>query len=330
MRRKLLRAGTILYALLFVVLHGVSTPLVAQIFPSRPIRLISPFAPGGGNDILSRTLGAAVSKNIEQAIVVDNRPGANTILAMELLARATPDGYTLLTTSSSQATNATLYTKLPYDSIKDFAPVSAIGVSPLVLAVNPALPIKSVGDLIAAAKAKPGAVMYPSAGTGNSTHLGGELFAVMAGVTLTHVPYKGLGPGLLDVMAGRLHTVFSTAPSAIPHIKTGRLRGLAVTTAARSNLVPQLPTVAESGVPGYEAGSWYGIIAPAGTPRAVITRLNKEITGVLGAPDFREQIMAAGADPMPNTPDEFAAYIKSEITKWAKVIKLSGAKAESP
>ena len=196
MRRKLLRAGTILYALLFVVLHGVSTPLVAQTFPSRPIRLISPFAPGGGNDILSRTLGAAVSKNIEQAIVVDNRPGANTILAMELLARATPDGYTLLTTSSSQATNATLYTKLPYDSIKDFAPVSAIGVSPLVLAVNPALPINSVKELIAAAKAKPGALMYPSAGTGNSTHLGGELFAVMAGVTLTHVPYKGLGPGL--------------------------------------------------------------------------------------------------------------------------------------
>ena len=330
MRRKLLRAGTILYALLFVVLHGVSTPLVAQTFPSRPIRLISPFAPGGGNDILSRTLGAAVSKNIGQAIVVDNRPGANTILAMELLARATPDGYTLLTTSSSQATNATLYTKLPYDSIKDFAPVSAIGVSPLVLAVNPALPIKSVGDLIAAAKAKPGAVMYPSAGTGNSTHLGGELFAVMAGITLTHVPYKGLAPGLLDVMAGRLHTVFSTAPSAIPHIKTGRLRGLAVTTAARSNLVPQLPTVAESGVPGYEAGSWYGIIAPAGTPRAVIVRLNKEITTLLSAPDFREQIMAAGADPMPNTPDEFAAYIKSEITKWAKVIKLSGAKAETP
>ena len=324
-RRTALRAG----ALLIVVLNGVSPALFAQTFPSRPIRLISPFAPGGGNDILSRTLSAAMSRNLGQSVVVDNRPGANTILAMEILARATPDGYTLLTTSSSQATNATLYTKLPYDSIKDFAPVSAIGVSPLVLAVNPALPIKSVSDLVAAAKAKPGAVMYPSAGTGNSTHLGGELFAVMAGVTLTHVPYKGLGPGLLDVMAGRLHTVFSTAPSALPHIKTGRLRGLAVTTAARSNLVPQLPTVAESGVPGYEAGSWYGIIAPAGTPRAVIARLNKEITTLLGTADFRDQIMAAGADPMPNTPDEFATYIKSEIAKWAKVIKLSGAKADA-
>ncbi len=310
------------------------TPLLASSasvdpYPTRPIRLISPFAPGGGNDIISRTLGAAVSKNIGQSIVVDNRPGANTIVAMEILARATPDGYTLLTTSSSQATNATLYTKLPYDSIKDFSPVSMVGVSPLVVAVNPALPIKSVSDLIAAAKAKPGSILYPSAGTGNSTHLGGELFAVMAGITLTHVPYKGLGPGLVDLMAGRLHLVFSTAPSAIPHIKTGRLRGLAVTTASRSGLVPQLPTVAESGVPGYEAGSWYGIIAPAGTPRAVITRLNREITQVLGTSEFREQLMTAGADPAPTTPEAFAAYLKSDIAKWAKVIKLSGAKIEA-
>ena len=301
---------------------------IADTFPTRPIRLISPFAPGGGNDIISRTLGAAISKNLGQSVVVDNRPGANTIVAMEILARSTPDGYTLLTTSSSQATNATLYTKLPYDSIRDFAPVSMVGMSPLVVAVNPSLPIHNVRDLIAAAKAKPGSILYPSAGTGNSTHLGGALFAAMADVTLTHVPYKGLGPGIVDLMAGRLHVVFSTAPSAIPHIKTGRLRGLAVTTAARSSLVPQLPTVAESGLPGYEAGSWYGIIAPAGTPRAVISRLNKEITTVLATPDFKEQLMAAGADPAPNTPEQFAAYIKTDITKWAKVIKLSGAKPE--
>ncbi len=307
----------------------ISAATAADPYPTRPIRLISPFAPGGGNDIISRSLGAAISKGLGQSIVVDNRPGANTIVAMEILARATPDGYTLLTTSSSQATNATLYAKLPYDSIKDFAPVSLVGVSPLVVAVNPALPVKTVGDLIAAARAKPGSIMYPSAGTGNSTHLGGALFAAMADVQLTHVPYKGLGPGLLDLMAGRLQVVFSTAPSAIPHIKTGRLRGLAVTTAARSGLVPQLPTVAEAGIPGYEAGSWYGVIAPAGTPRAVVARLNQEITAVLATPDFREQLMAAGADPSPNTPEQFAAYLKSEIAKWAKVIKLSGAKAES-
>ena len=214
----------------------------ADLYPSRPIRLISPFAPGGGNDIISRTLGAAVSKGLGQSIVVDNRPGSNTIVAMEILARATPDGYTLLTTSSSQATNATLYAKLPYDSIKDFAPVSMVGVSPLVVAVNPALPIRSVADLIAAAKAKPGSILYPSAGTGNSTHLGGELFAVMAGVTLTHVPYTGLRPGLVDLMAGRLRVVFSTAPAAIPHIKTGRRRGLGVPPAARHGLMPRLPT----------------------------------------------------------------------------------------
>ena len=297
--------------------------------PPPPIRLISPFAPGGGNDIISRTLGPVLTKNLGQSIVVDNRPGANTIVAMEILARATPDGYTLVTSSSSLATNATLYTKLPYDSIKSFAPVSMVGVSPLVVAVNPALPIKTIGELIAAAKAKPGSILYPSAGTGNSTHLGGELFAVMAGVTLTHVPYKGLGPGLVDLMAGRLQAIFSTAPAAIPHIKTGRLRGLAVTTAARSNLMPQLPTVAESGVPGCETGSWYGITAPAGTPRAVVSRLNKEITTVLGTPDFREQLLNAGADPMQTTPEQFAAYVQIEIAKWAKVIKLSGAKAES-
>ncbi len=300
-----------------------------QAFPSRPIRLISPFAPGGGNDIMSRTLGAAISKGLGQSIVVDNRPGANTIVAMEILARAAPDGYTLLTTSSSQATNATLYAKLPYDSIKSFAPVSRIGVSPLIVVVNPSLPVKSVGDLIAAAKAKPGAYMYPSAGTGNSTHLAGELFAVMAGVTLTHVPYKGLGPGLLDLMSGRLHTAFSTAPSALPHVKSGRLRALAVTSGARSALAPGVPTVAESGIPGYDASTWYGIIATGGTPRAVIARLNHEITTALGTPELREQLMTAGADPAPNTPEQFAALIQSEIIKWAKIIKLSGAKAES-
>ena len=324
-------APTLVLVLVTANATAAETPSTSsgQAFPTRPIRLISPFAPGGGNDIISRTLGAAVSKGLGQSIVVDNRPGANTIVAMEILARATPDGYTLLTTSSSQATNATLYTKLPYDSIKDFAPVSRIGVSPLIVAVNPSLPIHSVRDLIAAAKAKPGGIMYPSAGTGNSTHLAGELFAVMAGVTLTHVPYKGSGPGIVDLIAGRLQALFSTAPSVLPHSKAGRLRALAVTSSARSALVPQLPTVAESGIPGYEASSWYGIIAPAGTPRAVITRLNREITAVLATPEFREQLMSAGADPAPNTPEQFAALITSEIAKWAKVIKLSGAKAEA-
>ena len=257
----------------------------AETFPTRPIRLISPFAPGGGNDIMSRTLGAAISKGLGQSIDVDNRPGANTIVAMEILARATPDGYTLLTTSSSQATNATLYAKLPYDSIKSFAPVSRIGVSPLIVAVNPALPIKSVNDLIAAAKAKPGGIMYPSAGTGNSTHLAGELFAAMAGVSLTHVPFKGLGPGLLDLMAGRLHVAFSTAPSALPHVKTGRLRALAVTSGARSALAPGLPTVAESGVPGYDASTWYGIIAPGNRAAQSRNHHRARHAGIAGTTD---------------------------------------------
>ena len=315
-----MRRTACLTALLAAVLATGSG--FAQTYPQRAVRIIVPLAPGGGTDNLTRIIAPKLADILGQQFVVENRAGAGGQIGSDFVAKSPADGYTLLTTSSSQATNATLYSKLPYDSIRDFTPVSAIGVSPLVLAANPTLPIKSVADLIGAARAKPGALMYPSAGTGNSTHLGGELFAAMANVTLTHVPYKGLGPGLVDLMAGRLQIVFSTAPSAIPHIKTSRLRGLAVTTAARSNLLPQLPTVAESGVPGYESGSWYGIIGPAGVPRTVVARLNTEITAVLGTAEFREQLMAAGADPMTTTPEQFAAYIKTEIAKWAKVIKL--------
>ena len=299
-----------------------------QGYPARPIRLISPFTPGGGNDLVSRSVALAMSKNIGQSIVVDNRPGANTIVGMELVAKAAPDGYTLVMTSSTQAINATLYPKLPYDSIKSFAPVTLVGSSPLIIAVPVSSPIKSVTELIAAARAKPGELAYPSAGTGNATHLGGELFASMAGVTLTHVPYKGSGPGLTDLSAGRLAVCFSTALSVVPFMKSGRLRAIAVTSSARSSFVPDLPTVAESGLPGYEASTWYGVIAPAGTPRAIVTRLHSEIVKVLTLPEVRDRLSAQGIDPVGNTPEQFAAYIKSEIVKWAKIIKTTGVTAE--
>jgi tripartite-type tricarboxylate transporter receptor subunit TctC len=297
-------------------------------YPARPIRLISPFTPGGGNDLVSRAVAVAMTRNIGQPVVVDNRPGANTIVGMELVAKAAPDGYTLITTSSTQAINATLYPKLPYDSIKSFAPVTLVGSSPLIVAVPAASPIKSVADLIASARAKPGELTFPSAGTGNATHLGGELFAAMAGITLTHVPYKGSGPGLTDLAAGRLAVAFSTALSVMPFVKSGRLRALAVTGSARSSFVPELPTVAESGLPGYEASTWYGVLAPAGTPRVIVTRLNAEIVKVLALPEVRDRLIPQGIDPLGNTPEQFAAYLGAEIVKWAKVIRATGVTAE--
>jgi tripartite-type tricarboxylate transporter receptor subunit TctC len=297
-------------------------------YPARPIRLISPFTPGGGNDLVSRTIALAVSRNVGQSIVVDNRPGANTIVGMELVAKAAPDGYTLITTSSTQAINATLYPKLPYDSIAGFAPICRVGSSPLIVVVPPASAIRTVADLIAAARAKPHELAYPSAGTGNATQLGGELFAAMAGVKLTHVPYKGSGPGLTDLAAGRLAVAFSTALSVMPFVKSGRLRAIAVTSSARSSFAPELPTVAEAGLAGYEASTWYGILAPAGTPRAVVTRLNAEVVRALTLPEVRERLVAQGIDAVGDTPQQFAAYIRSEIDKWAKVIKATGVTAE--
>jgi tripartite-type tricarboxylate transporter receptor subunit TctC len=297
-------------------------------YPARPLRMISPFTPGGGNDLVSRAVALGLSKNIGQTIVVDNRPGANTIVGMELVAKSAPDGYTLIMTSSTQAINATLYPKLPYDSIKSFSPVCLVGSSPLIIAVPPASPIRSIADLIAAAKSKPGELTYPSAGTGNATHLGGELFAAMAGVSLTHVPYKGSGPGLTDLIAGRLSVVFGTALSVLPMVKGGRLRAIAVTSSARSSLMPELPTVAEAGLPGYEASTWYGVLAPASTPRAIVTRLNAEIVKVLAQPEVRERLISQGIDPIGDSPEQFSAYVQAEIVKWARVIKATGVKAE--
>jgi len=308
---------------------GADAIAAAQEFPNRPLRLVSPFSPEGGNDFLSRTMAGAMAVDLGQSVVVDNRPGANTAIGMDLVAKSAPDGHTLIMTSITQAINATLYPNLPYDSIKSFQPISMVGTNPLIVAVPTGSAITSIGALIAAACARPGELTYPSAGTGNATHLGGELFATMAGSKLLHVPYKGSAPGITDLIAGRLSVVFSTPASVLPHIKGGRLRALATTGSRRSTLAPDLPTVAESGVPGYEAASWYGIVGPAGIARPVVLRLHASITRALGDRDVRRAIISQGIDPVGNTPEEFAAYVSAEISKWAKVLTSAGVKPES-
>jgi len=311
-----------------IALASLAATAANEPFPVRPIRLISPFAPGGGNDTLSRALAQVMSKNIGQSVVVENRPGANTIIGMEVVAKAAPDGYTIITTSSSLAINAALYRKLPYDSARAFAPVSLIASSPQFVVVHPSLPVKSIRELIGFAKARPGELFYPVSGVGNISHLAGELFNLLAGVKLVSVPYKGAAPGLNDLVAGRLSVGFSSAIAVLPHIKSGRLRAIAVTIPTRVPGVPDLPTVAEAGVPGFEASTWYGVLAPAETPPPIVQRLSAELVRAVHAGEVKGGLVAQGLDVAGTTPEQFAAYIRTEMVKWAKVVKASGMKVE--
>lgn len=315
--------------MMLVLAALAASPVVAQTFPQRPLRLVSPFAPGGGNDLVSRTLAQAMAKNLGQPVVVDNRPGATTIIGMEIVARAPADGYTLVMSSSTLAINVTLYPKLPYDVLRDFAPVSLVATTPLILAVHPAQPVSSVAELIALAKARPGELFYPSAGTGDAPHLAAELFNITAGVKLVHVPYKGAAIGIGDLVAGRLALMFGTSPTTLPYVRSGRLRAIAVTALKRSAVMPELPTVAESGLPGYESGSWYGMLAPAQTPRVVVARLAAEISSALQSAEVRERLKGQGVDPVGNSPAQFATYIKQEIVKWAKVMHAADIRADA-
>ena len=315
--------------MMLVLAALAASPVVAQTFPQRPLRLVSPFAPGGGNDLVSRTLAQAMAKNLGQPVVVDNRPGATTIIGMEIVARAPADGDTLVMSSSTLAINVTLYPKLPYDVLRDFAPVSLVATTPLILAVHPAQPVSSVAELIALAKARPGELFYPSAGTGDAPHLAAELFNITAGVKLVHVPYKGAAIGIGDLVAGRLALMFGTSPTTLPYVRSGRLRAIAVTALKRSAVMPELPTVAESGLPGYESGSWYGMLAPAQTPRAVVARLAAEISSALQSAEVRERLKGQGVDPVGNSPAQFATYIKQEIVKWAKVMHAADIRADA-
>ena len=299
----------------------------AQDFPSKPLRLISPYPPGGGNDTMCRTLQPKLSENLRQQVIVENRPGANTIIGTELVARSAPDGYTMVLVPNSLAINPYLYPKIPYDAVKDFSPITLVGISPLVVALHPSLPAKNVGALLALARAQPGQVQYGSSGNGSVGHTAVSLLELMTGTKFQHIPYKGTAPMLLDVIRGELTFTFASALGVMPHVKVGRLRAIAVTSEKRSPALPDLPTVGES-VPGYSFTLWYGLVAAANTPAAIVDRLNGEIGKVLNDPEIRAKLATQGVTASPTTPREFADLIAADLKKYAKVVKQSGAKAE--
>jgi tripartite-type tricarboxylate transporter receptor subunit TctC len=304
-----------------------SVSAAAQSYPDRPIRLIVGFPPGGAADILGRFAAQQLTAALGQQVVVDNRGGAGALIATEIAARANPDGYTLLFTSIPHVINPHLYSKVTYDAVKDFAPVVQFVAVPLMLASHPALPARSVKELIAHAKASPGQLNYGSGGSGSSGHLAMELFKSMAGVEFVHIPYKGVGPMMTDLLAGQVRLTISSAVPLSPQVRSGKLRGLAVTSPRRSPSFADLPAIAET-VPGYEVVNWFGILAPAGTARAIVTRLNNDLNAALGSPALRERLASQGADGVGGTPDEFARVIRSDFAKWAKVVKQSGAKVD--
>ena len=328
MFRKALR---VLWGVAIVAVLAAAGGALAQApaYPSKPIRLVVPFPPGGATDILAREVAQKLTEAWGQSVVVDNRPGAGGNIGAELVARAAPDGYTLLMgTVGTHAINASLYAKLPYDHVKDFAPVILVAGVPNVLVVNPALPVNTVAELIAYAKANPGKLNFASSGNGTSIHLSGELFKVMAGVQMTHVPYKGSAPAVADLISGQVQLMFDNLPPSLPQIKAGKLRALAVTSATRAPALPDVPTIAEAGLPGFEASSWFGVLAPAGTPPAIVARLNAEIAKWLASPEAREKLSKQGANAAGGSPEDFAKHIAAETTKWAKVVKDSGAKVD--
>jgi tripartite-type tricarboxylate transporter receptor subunit TctC len=297
-------------------------------YPSKPVRLVVPFPAGGTTDILARAAAQKLSEAWGQQVIVDNRPGAAGNIGAELVARSVPDGYTLLMgTVGTHAINPSLYAKMPYDHVKDFAPVILVAGVPNVLVVNPGLPVNSVAELIAYAKANPGKLNFASSGSGTSIHLSGELFKTMTGVQMTHVPYRGSAPALTDLMGGQVQLMFDNLPSSLAFIKAGRLRALGVTSAGRAAALPDTPPVADT-VPGFEASSWFGILAPAGTPRDVVTKVNAETAKWLASPDAKERLAAQGANAAGGSPDDFAKHIQPETANWAKVVKESGAKVD--
>ena len=308
---------------------ALATPAFAQpAYPSKPVRIISIFAPGGGNDVICRLVAQQLTERLKQQVIVENRVGANGIVGTEAVARAAPDGYTFTLIPSGHTVNASMYKKLPFDSLKDFTPITLAGSGPLVLAVHPSLPLKNVRDLIALAKSRPGQLTYVSSGIGASGHLAGALFDTMTGTKMEHIPYKGMSLAVSDLMGGQVSMTFGTSLSVIPHVRTGRLRALAVTGAQRSPALPGLPTIAESGVLGYEAGLWYGFVGPARMPPEIVQRLNAEIVAILAQPDTREKLASQGLDARSSTPDEFARVLAADIVRWAEVVQKLGLRAE--
>jgi len=292
---------------------------VAQTYPSKPVRFVVGFAPGGPNDILARIVGQKLSEGLGVQVLVDNRPGADSMIGTQMAARATPDGYTIAMISASATIHPSVYNNVPYDVVKDFSYVSILASSAFVVVTNPNLPVHSIKELIALAKAKPGQLNFASSGAGGTLHLAGELFKSMAHVDMNHVPYKGGAPAINDVVAGQVDLMFSPMAIAMPHVKSGRLRALAVTSTTRWPAARDLPTVGESGLKGYEATGWYGIVAPAKTPHAVVMRLNQEIVKVLALPDVRQQLASFDLEPVGSSPEQMASHVKEELVKWARV-----------
>ncbi len=307
-----------------------STGALAQAtYPAKAIRMIVPFPPGGTTDILARVAGQKITEATGQQVIVDNRSGAGGNIGTEIAAKAPPDGYTLLAAPGSTLTiHPSLYSKLPFDTLKDFAPITIIAAVPNLLVVHPSLPVKNVKELIALAKARSGQLNYASTGAGQSTHLSMELFKVTAGIDMTHIPYKGSSPALTDLLAGQVPVMFDNMPSCLPHVKANKLRALGVSTLKRSPALPALPTIAESGLPGFEVSVWFGILAPAGTPRDIVSSLNSVIGKALASPDMRERLAGQGAEPIGNTPEEFTAQMRRDLVKWAKVVKDAGIKLD--
>lgn len=310
----------------FFVLSGYG-PAAAQNFPAKPVRMIVPLAPGGSTDLLARLIGAKLTELWSQNVLVENKPGGGTTIGVETVAKAPPDGYTILMVTSAYSVNFSLMAKVPYKP-SDFAALSNAAQTPNVLAVHPSLPVKTLKELIALLKARPGQLTFSSGGVGGSTHLAGELFKLLSQVDIVHVPYKGGGPAVTDLVAGQVSMTFGNLTTVLPFARSGRLRALAVTSAKRSPVLPDMPTMAEAGVPGFEASTWNGLLAPAATPLEIVTKLNADIVMVLGMPDVRERLAANALEPIGDSPAAFQAFIAAEIARWGKVVKTANLKAE--
>jgi tripartite-type tricarboxylate transporter receptor subunit TctC len=310
------------------LLLALTTTVAAQDYPTKPVRLIIPFPPGGSNDVVGRVIATKLGEQLGKQVVVDNRAGAGGVVGTELAAKAPNDGYTLQIISIAHATNPWLYKSLPYDPIKSFTPISILASGPNVLAINPSLPVNSVKELVALAKQKPGELQYASAGVGSFQHLGGELFKLEAGVNMLHVPFKGGGPAMIDVIGGHTKLLFSSLVQTTPHIRTGKLKALGVGGTKRSPVLPDVPTIAEAGVPTYEAVNWWGLVAPAGTPAPIIARLHQAVQEVQNSPDVQKQFDSEGAEIIRMSPTEFGAFMEKQMARWGRVVKEGGIKAE--
>jgi len=300
----------------------------AQGFPSKQIRIIAPFPAGGSTDVTARLIGQKLTDVWGQQVILENRPGAGGTIGADYVAKALPDGHVLLMTTISLAINASLHKKLPFDTLKDLAPITQISALPLLLVVHPSVPVKNVKELVVLARARPGQLTYASSGAGTSPHLAAEMFKTMAGVDMIHVPYKGNAPAMTDLLGGHVSVNFGLLPPLLPQVKAGKLRALAATTARRVAVLPDLPTIAESGYPDYEINSWQGMLAPGATPKEIISRLNVEIVRIIGLPEVRDRLAAEGAEPVGSSAEQFAAHLRAEVAKWARVVKESGARAD--